>query len=743
MSGTVHDLLEDVFNGLDLGVVVIDREYRILSINPWLARMNGLSVEALIGKTVRAVVPHIAPEFEALIARVFDSGETRSADIVEEAPRAHVDRTVWSVTCTPVRRDGEIVATTATVTDATARRTAEDALRMSELQFRAICEASPVGIFLTDAAGSSLYSNPENLKQMGLTFEESLGYGWERALHPEDVSCLEDYAAAMAQRRPYEIVARYVHKNGRTVFANVKTRAIYDGNTFLGYLGIVEDITERRAAESALRESELRFRQLAEHIDSIFWLWEPGKVAYVSPAYAEVWGRPVEELLANESVFLESVHPEDRARVAQAVTAHERNEIEYRIIRPDGEIRWISDRRFPIRHLGSEVIRKAGIATDITRQKALETQLLQTQKLDSIGRLAGGIAHDFNNLLTVILSQTKMASRAFAAGRNGIEELTQIEEAATRAAELTAHLLTFARRQVTHPTPLDPREVAADIEKLLRRVIGDDIKLVSQLDADVGVVRADRSQLEQVLVNLAVNARDAMPNGGTLTIEMRNITLDRTDAPAGPYVMLSMTDTGHGISVEDRERIFDPFYTTKPPGEGTGLGLATCYGIVKQHGGIIEVESEIGKGTSFHVYLPRIDARAEQLPQHAAREAPTPIFGTENVLVVEDDAAVRAVAIRALREHGFRAVEATNGEEALALLAQAKGEIDIMVTDVVMRGMDGRELAKRAHQDFPTLPMLLTSGYAEDLGGMPFLQKPYVPALLVKRVRELLDRGRS
>jgi PAS domain S-box-containing protein len=481
----------------------------------------------------------------------------------------------------------------------------------------------------------------------------------------------------------------------------------------------------------------MRFRELAENIDDVFWLADAEHVYYVSPAFAKIWGRPVESVLGDIAKFFETIHPDDRASVRASFRPPERAESEYRVVRPDGELRWIRDRTFPVRDERGRFVRIVGIATDITPRKALEAELLQTQKLESLGRLAGGVAHDFNNLLTVILSQTRLAARAFASGRTATEELGQIEEAASRAVDLTRQLLTFARRQASHPTPLDLTEVTGGIEKLLRRVIGDDVDLVVRLDPHVGIIRADRAQIEQVLLNLAVNARDAMPAGGTLTIETRNVVRDGASAAPGPYVLLQVTDDGAGIAPEDVPHIFDPFFTTKAPGEGTGLGLATCYGIVQHHGGEIDVESVPGKGSSFHVYFPRIDARPESPTLPEIVSSPM-LSGSETVLLVEDDALVRAAAAAALRGHGFAVVEASSGEDALGVLARE--HVDVVVSDVVMRGLGGRELADRLKVERPDLPVLLTSGYAEDIGTTPFLPKPYVPATLVQRVRELLDR---
>ncbi|HXE57775.1 MAG TPA: PAS domain S-box protein [Gemmatimonadales bacterium] len=393
-----------------------------------------------------------------------------------------------------------------------------------------------------------------------------------------------------------------------------------------------------------------------------------------------------------------------------------------------------------------------GTQRDVTERRTLEEQLRQAQKMETIGQLAGGIAHDFNNLLTAILGNAALAETDLPPDSPAREDLREIRHAAERAATLTRQLLAFARRQVFSPRLLDPNELVLGLERMLRRLIGEPIELRTVLDPGVGAVRADPDQLAQVLINLAVNARDAMPDGGCLTIATANVSLPSAGLPTHPamqpgeYVLLAVSDTGIGLTDEVRRRLFEPFFTTKPPGKGTGLGLATCYGIVKQSGGWIWADGAPGQGACFAIYLPRAAGAPAGLPPRPDQGPPA--RGSETVLVVEDDPAVRLLTTRTLRDLGYRVLTAVDGEEALQVAASHPGPLEALVTDVVMPRLGGKELAERLRRERPELPVLYTSGYAESMvaqrGGLEpgtdFLQKPFLPDELARRLRRLLDR---
>jgi PAS domain S-box-containing protein len=391
---------------------------------------------------------------------------------------------------------------------------------------------------------------------------------------------------------------------------------------------------------------------------------------------------------------------------------------------------------------------------DISSRRQLEERLLQSQKLESIGRLAGGIAHDFNNLLTAITGYAELSLETLPANAREREDQIAIATAAQSAAKLTRQLLAFARRQTIEPHVFSPNELLLDIDRLLRRLIGEDIDLVTLPASDLGMIRADPGQIEQVLVNLAVNARDAMPDGGRLTIETANVVLDEeygrvhVGVAPGQYVMLVVSDTGVGMDEAIKRYIFEPFFTTKGPGQGTGLGLATCYGIVKQHGGTIEVYSEPHQGTAFKIYLPRVEGASDRLPPPQPSEAVIP-RGTERILLVEDEAGVRSLSARILSDLGYAVLEAADGEEALRI-AQARADvrIDLLLTDVVMPKLGGRQLAEHMAAIHPGVKVLFISGYTQGAVGphsrldrhVAFLPKPFTAVALARKVREMLDR---
>ena len=407
---------------------------------------------------------------------------------------------------------------------------------------------------------------------------------------------------------------------------------------------------------------------------------------------------------------------------------------------PDGEVEFFSS-----------------ISRDISERIQLQDQLLHAQKMEAVGRLAGGVAHDFNNLLVAILGYAQIVHARLAPDDPSRGHLQQISIAGERAANLTRQLLAFSGQQVSEPRPLDLNDLILDLDRMLRRIISEDIELVVLPAEGLGTVRADPGQMEQVLVNLVVNARDAMPQGGHLVIETANVTLrdeevrHYPDARAGEHVMVAVADAGIGIPEDVRESIFEPFFTTKKVGKGTGLGLSPCYGIVAQSGGHIVVDSELGRGTTFRVYLPRLEAQSVPLRQNAGDQSDQAPVGTETVLLVEDEPSVRAVAAEVLRGQGYKVLEATNGMDGLSLAQGHADEIHLLLTDVVMPLMGGTELAEHVTQPHPETAVLFMSGYADvpvvhrPSGFHPaqFMQKPFTLVGLARRVREVLDRRSS
>mgnify|MGYP002622787790 CR=1 FL=1 len=516
---------------------------------------------------------------------------------------------------------------------------------------------------------------------------------------------------------------------------------------------------ERDAAAARLREKDVLLRELAENIDEVFWVTEPKPkpFVYVSPAYERIWGRPVEELYESPAVWTEAIHPEDRARVVEAAERNEesgRYDETYRIVRPDGATRWVRDRAFPVRGTDGRILRIFGVVEDITELKRTdaalkeaEAHLLQTQKMEAIGNLAGGVAHDFNNLLGVILGNVEMLLEDMPKDDPERRKAEDIATAVERAAALTRQLLLFSRKQVLQPRALDLNAVLGNVHRLPHRVLESNIEMRVSLAPDLASIYADPVQVEQVLLNLAVNARDAMADGGRLVIETANADLEadhvrlHPDVVPGRYVVLSVSDTGCGMDAETRARIFEPFFTTKEPGKGTGLGLATVYGIVKQSGGHIWVYSEVGYGTTFRIRFPARDVPAAAGERAAGGAAPG---GTETVLPVEDNFPLRKLARGFLEEAGYRVLEAPDAEAALAHVEATKEPVHLLLTDVVLPGRNGPDLARALARSRPSLRAVFISGYAGEVvsmlaPGAPFVPKPFTRRALLVQVRAALD----
>jgi two-component system, cell cycle sensor histidine kinase and response regulator CckA len=633
-------------------------------------------------------------------------------------------------------------------------REAEDALK----RFDMVVGATRDAVWDWNDSTKQSWWNRQQFELLGLDPDTTVPSfeAWAARIHPDDRERLMQHieAAIASGAAAWQGEYRFLSDNDGVRVALDRGFIERDANGKLRRMvGVMSDITAERSATAALKASEERFREMTSAIDQLFWLTNPDETEtlYASPAFERIWGRSLESAYRDTKTYFEAIHEDDRARVEARrplLTSGEYDEV-YRIRRPDGTIAWIRSRAFPIRDAAGKVVRIAGVATDITAQRELEQQLAQAQRMDSIGRLAGGIAHDFNNLLTVILSTAQALLRKQPPGSDSHGDLEAIRDAGERAARLTSQLLTFARRQVVAPVRLDLNDVVRQIEGLLQRTMGEHIELRTALAVDLGPVKADRAQLEQVVVNLAINARDAMPDGGRLTIETCNAKLglppaeSRAGVAAGDYVVLTVSDTGVGIPSENLPHVFEPFFTTKPTGQGTGLGLATCHGIVHKIGGVIRVDSTVGSGTTITISLPRVgghDSLAEREPSAPMRR------GTETVLFVEDDPAVRKVGVRIFAEQNYRVLEAPGGRAALELAAAHSGPIHLLVTDVVMPNMSGVELARRLIEQRPDVRVLYTSGYTDnpvvqrELGpGFAFLQKPYVKETLLDKTRDLLD----
>jgi len=515
------------------------------------------------------------------------------------------------------------------------------------------------------------------------------------------------------------------------------------------------DVTEEIAAREELRRSEERFAAILESLEDFVWSQDAasGEMLYISPSVERLYGFPPEAMRRNTRVWLEVIHPDDRARVATylpSLLSTGRAAAEYRIVHADGSVRWVHDTAWAVRDGEGRTVRFDGIVRDVTEPRSLEAQFRQSQKMEAVGLLAGGIAHDFNNLLTAVGGYAEILLAGLDGGDARRRHAEAIQRATERAATLTRQLLAFSRRQVLQPAAFDVNGLLEDLQPLLERLVGADVEVVIKTAPERVTVLADPGQIEQVVMNLVVNARDAMPSGGLLTLRAEAVTIargrDGDGLPVGTYACVSVSDTGGGMDDAVRARIFEPFFTTKGMGKGSGLGLSTAYGIVRQSGGDIEVDSAPGAGTTFRVLLPF----HEGVPFSAAGPQTSASFaGRGTILLVEDEDAIRELAGEVLAAAGFEVLTARDGREALDVAQGATGAIRLVVTDVVMPHMGGIELVAALASVLPDAAIVYMSGYSETVvrgearfaEGTGFLQKPFTPQDLVSKARESLDRA--
>jgi PAS domain S-box-containing protein len=640
------------------------------------------------------------------------------------------------------------------------RRQADERLRESEARFRALFDQAAVGVAQVETATLRFrLANQQYCDLLGYTLEELLALDVNAVTHPSDrPTNLDNLRRLVAgEFRSFSMEKRYVHKDGGIIWATLTVSAMWaPGAEPDCHIAVVQDITKRHHAEAALREARERLQVAVSAGNVGLWDWNlRTNRVYFSLEWKRQIGYDDHEIGTGFDEWRSRVHPDDLPRTLAAVQGHlsgatPHYAVEFRFRHKDGSYRHILVRGSRMLDDANEPVRMLGSHVDITEWTQLQAQFLQAQKMDSVGQLAGGIAHDFNNLLTVINGTADLALSSVRPEDPLHEDLRQIRGAGDRAAALTRQLLAFSRKQIMRAEVLDLNEVVSDMHGMLRRLLGETIDLVMK-PGSTGCVRVDRSQIEQVVMNLAVNARDAMPDGGVLTMETARVEIDEeyasehSSAVPGLHVMLAVSDTGAGMDVATRRRVFEPFFTTKGAGQGTGLGLSTVYGIVKQSGGSVRVYSEPGQGATFEVYLPLVEDAAPA--GRPVRSATATAQGHETILIVEDEAAVRRLASRVLQSAGYTILAAAGGAEALSMLEQHDGPVDLVLTDVVMPGLSGTDLGLQLMRARPQMKIVYASGYADsaiqhhDLIDTPvhFIAKPYAVENLRRIVREALD----
>ncbi len=632
-------------------------------------------------------------------------------------------------------------------------RRADDARRASEERYRTLFEYAPDGILIADRDGRYVDANASMCRMLGYSHDQLVGLQSADIVVPSEVPHIAPALAAIAATPDYQREWEFRRQDGSSFCADVMATAMPDGNL----MAIIRDNTSRNLAHQAVRAADERMRFALRSARVGIWDmdFKTGVLDWSEEMEAQ-YGLPPGGFGKTFEQFTAAIHPEDRTAVLEtinhAISAGKDFSVLHRVIGKDGKTRWLSGAGRYVLDDNGKTTRGVGISQDVTERHSLESQFQHAQKLEAVGRLAGGVAHDFNNLLTVILGFCEILLEDVKPGDHCAFELSEIQKAGTRAAALTRQLLAFSRKELTEPKVLDLNDILTDMRPMLARLIKEDIRIVFGAEPALALARvmADRGQIEQIVLNLAVNAQDAMPQGGTLTIETANVHLDEHyasthfDVKPGAYVALTVTDSGIGMPPEVLDRIFEPFFTTKGTGKGTGLGLASVHGIVNSNGGSVNVYSEVGHGSTFIVYLPQSTAAdtVGELPAPAKSAT-----GTETVLLVEDAEALRGLTMRLLERQGYTVIAAANATEAQRLF-EWNPSIAILLTDVVMPGGSGPELSRQLTARRPGFKVIYMSGYTDEAivqhgvlkPGVAFLHKPFTSQMLGCKIREALDQ---
>jgi PAS domain S-box-containing protein len=754
----LQEMFRAVIEASPVPIVATDLEGDVLVWNDASQRVFGWSAGEVIGRPL----PFLTDEEQAnLRARCHNAiteievrGHRRDGEIVDLLLSAAPLRDRRGTTCGVVQILENITDRKRTVT-----LLQESEKRYSEVAAfnQKVIDSSTIGISTYDGvSGQCVAVNEALARIVGGTTEKLRRQNFRQASSWMRFGLLQAADKALGegveQRGEFHLVTTF----GNEVWLDCNFIPFnINGRPHLLFLA--DDITRRKRAEQQLRESEEQFRLIAENVADLIAVVDlDGKRVYNSPSYKGILGDPN---MARGTISFNEIHPDDQEKIKRIFQDTVRSGVgqraEFRFLQKDGSVRFIESQGSVSRDAEGKVAKVIVVSRDVTERKILEQQLLQAQKMEAIGQLAGGVAHDFNNLLTVINGYSQLLLEKLDPESVYRGSIAEIQKAGQRAAILTRQLLAFSRRQILAPQVIDLNVVVSEIEKMLKRLIGEDITLEVKLSPDLGKAYVDPGQIEQVITNLTVNARDAMPKGGRITIETDNIRLDeeyaRThqEVQPGEYVMLGISDTGHGMDAATRARIFEPFFTTKEKGKGTGLGLSMVHGIVKQSKGSIWVYSEPGQGTVFKIYFPRMMDETRETRELERTSASPARGGNETILVTEDQEAVRVLVSAALKSKGYDVLESSRGEVALQIGKQNGKPIHLLITDVVMPGIGGRELAQNLALQHPQMKVLYMSGYTDDAivrhgmieKGLNFIQKPFSPEALAHKVRRILDQA--
>ncbi|MBI2428042.1 MAG: PAS domain S-box protein [Ignavibacteriales bacterium] len=747
------------------GIRLTDEHGTVINANDAYCRLVEKNKDEVVGRSLSEV--YVEQDRERIVAK-------HTKNFYSKIVPTHIEKylTLWNgkkvwfeVSNSFIDIMGKQTLLLGVFTDISERRRVEELHRESEQKYREVIENASEIIYTTDMRGNFTYVNPAGILKTGYSAEEFQKLNYLDLILPEHKPKVKKfYMRQFVQKLPtVQFHFPFVSKSGTVIWFEQNSTLLIEDGKITGLQFIARDITERRKIEDALSESTERFREMTENIREVFWLSDAVEktMLYVSPAYESIWGQSRESLYTSVGDWLKAIHTEDHERItdAQAKQIAGTYDEMYRIVRPDGSIRWIHDRAYPVKDDRGNVYRIAGVAEDITEQqkneesrKNLESQLLQAQKLESLGTLASGIAHDFNNILGIIIAHSSVLSKMAVTPELITKSAEAITKAGMRGAGLVKQMLTFARKTEVKFTSLRINETIIEASKLLNETFPKIITFSLQLENELPPIVADATQVHQVLLNLCVNARDAMPNGGMLTVTTRRqpgsmIRERQPNAVEDDYIVLSVKDTGSGMDEETKRRIFEPFFTTKELGKGTGLGLSLVFGIMETHDGFVEVESEIGEGTTFRCYFP-VKREAGVSEQKSPSSEETGTGGTETILLVEDEDLLRNLLQQFLESKGYTVLTASDGEEGVTAYQNQQDKIKLVLSDIGLPKLGGIEMYQKIKIVDPNVRLVFASGYIEpgtkekilNEGVHRFIQKPYDLNEVLSAVRSALDK---